>query len=124
MEKKGFQDLLQALLIVKERGERFQCAIYGDGPLGKQLEEWIEEHDMTGEVMLKGDRTQQELISVLSERHSFYPYSGSDGGRRPRWYPQCAGRGYGCGSAGDYDRGCRDSGTSGKQPEWTFIPIA
>ena len=33
VEKKGFQDLLQALLIVKERGEPFHCTFYGDGPL-------------------------------------------------------------------------------------------
>ena len=48
MEKKGFQDLLEALFIVKKRGEAFRCAIYGAGPLKKQLEEWIEKHGMTG----------------------------------------------------------------------------
>jgi glycosyltransferase involved in cell wall biosynthesis len=65
VEKKGFQDLLQALLLVKRKGEQFRCAIYGDGPLCQQMEEWIEEHGMTNEVMLKGDRTQRELISVF-----------------------------------------------------------
>src|SRR5690242_1356461 len=33
VEKKGFQDLLQSLLMVKRSGQRFCCAIYGDGPL-------------------------------------------------------------------------------------------
>src|SRR5690349_13842135 len=37
VEKKGFQDLLEALLLVKESGQRFECAIYGDGPLCQQL---------------------------------------------------------------------------------------
>jgi glycosyltransferase involved in cell wall biosynthesis len=83
VEKKGFQDLLQALLIVKKRGEGFQCAIYGDGPLGKQLEEWIEEHDLEGDVRLMGDRTQQELISVYQNATLFIltPVQTDDGDR-------------------------------------------
>ena len=83
VEKKGFQDLLQALLIVKGRGERFQCAIYGDGPLCQQLKEWIEEHGLTGEVMLKGDRTQQELISIFQRATLFIltPVQTDDGDR-------------------------------------------
>jgi glycosyltransferase involved in cell wall biosynthesis len=83
VEKKGFQDLLQALLIVKKRGEGFHCAIYGDGPLGKQLEAWIEEHGMTGEILLKGDCTQQELISIYQNATLFIltPVQTEDGDR-------------------------------------------
>jgi glycosyltransferase involved in cell wall biosynthesis len=83
VEKKGFQDLLEALFIVKKSGEEFQCAIYGDGPLAKQLEEWIEGHGMTGEVSLKGDRTQQELISVYQDAALFIltPILTEDGDR-------------------------------------------
>ena len=83
VEKKGFQDLLEALFLVKKSGEGFQCAIYGDGPLAKQLEEWIEEHGMTGEVSLKGDRTQQELISVYQNATFFIltPVQTEDGDR-------------------------------------------
>ncbi len=83
VEKKGFQDLLEALLIVKRRGERFQCAIYGDGPLCQQLREWIEEHGITGDVTLKGDRTQQELISVYQNAALFIltPAQTEDGDR-------------------------------------------
>ena len=83
VEKKGFQDLLQALLIVKERGERFQCAIYGDGPLYQELQRWIEEHGMSAEIMLKGDRTQQELISIFQSASLFAltPVQTEDGDR-------------------------------------------
>jgi glycosyltransferase involved in cell wall biosynthesis len=83
VEKKGFQDLLEALLIVKRRGEDFRCAIYGDGPLGKQLEEWIEKHGMAGEVSLKGDRTQQELIPLYQNATLFIltPVQTDDGDR-------------------------------------------
>jgi glycosyltransferase involved in cell wall biosynthesis len=83
VEKKGFQDLLQALLIVKGRGERFQCDIYGDGPLCQHLREWIEEHGMAGEVLLKGDCTQQELISIYQNATLFIltPVQTEDGDR-------------------------------------------
>jgi glycosyltransferase involved in cell wall biosynthesis len=83
VEKKGFKDLLQALLIVKEKGESFRCTIYGNGPLGEQLKKWIEEHDMSGEVMLMGDRTQKELISIFQNATLFVltPVQTEDGDR-------------------------------------------
>jgi glycosyltransferase involved in cell wall biosynthesis len=83
VEKKGFQDLLEALFIVKKRGEDFRCAIYGAGPLAKQLEEWIEKHGMTGEVRLNGDRTQQELIPLYQNATLFIltPVQTDDGDR-------------------------------------------
>jgi glycosyltransferase involved in cell wall biosynthesis len=83
VEKKGFQDLFEALLIVKKNGEDFQCAIYGAGPLEKQLGEWIEKHGMTGEISLKGDRTQQELIPVYQNATFFVltPIQTEDGDR-------------------------------------------
>ena len=83
VEKKGFQDLLQALLIVKEGGEEFYCNIYGDGPLCEQLRDWIDKHDMTDEVTLMGDCTQQELISVYQNATLFIltPAQTEDGDR-------------------------------------------
>ncbi len=83
VEKKGFQDLLQALLLVKRKGEHFRCMIYGDGPLSQQLQEWIKEHEMAGEVRLHGDRTQQELISEFQNATLFLltPFQTEDGDR-------------------------------------------
>jgi len=83
VEKKGFQDLLEALLLVKNRGQRFECVIYGDGPLCQQLQEWIEAHGMADEILLKGDRTQQELISVYQNATLFIliPVQTEDGDR-------------------------------------------
>jgi glycosyltransferase involved in cell wall biosynthesis len=83
VEKKGFQDLLQALLLIKQQGVVFECAIYGDGPLHGQLQGWIEEHGMTGEVTLRGNRTQQELISVYQSAALFIltPIQTEDGDR-------------------------------------------
>jgi glycosyltransferase involved in cell wall biosynthesis len=83
VEKKGFQDLLQALLIIKESGQRFRCTIYGDGPLSQTLQKWLEEHGMTGEVKLMGDATQQELISIYQSATLFAltPMQTDDGDR-------------------------------------------
>jgi glycosyltransferase involved in cell wall biosynthesis len=83
VEKKGFQDLLQALLLVKTRGENFHCSIYGDGPLWEQLKGWIEEHGMTGQIRLMGDCTQQELISIYQNATLFIltPVQTEDGDR-------------------------------------------
>jgi glycosyltransferase involved in cell wall biosynthesis len=83
VEKKGFQDLLHALLLVKQRGEHFRCDIYGEGPLCHLLQQWIEEHTMTDEIRLMGDRTQQELISVFQNATLFVltPIQTEDGDR-------------------------------------------
>jgi glycosyltransferase involved in cell wall biosynthesis len=83
VEKKGFQDLLQALLIVKESGQRFRCTIYGDGPLSQTLQQWLEEHGMAGDVRLMGDSTQQELISIYQKATLFAltPIQTEDGDR-------------------------------------------
>jgi len=83
VEKKGFQDLLQALLIVKANGIRFRCMIYGDGPLCKPLQRWIEEHGLADEIMLNGDRTQRELIPAFQSASLFVltPVQTEDGDR-------------------------------------------
>lgn len=83
VEKKGFQDLLQALLIVKESGQQFRCTIYGDGPLHQMLERWVEEHGMASDVRLMGDSTQQELISIYQKATVFAltPVQTEDGDR-------------------------------------------
>jgi glycosyltransferase involved in cell wall biosynthesis len=83
VEKKGFQDLLQALWMVKRSGQRFRCAIYGAGPLHPRLKGWIEDHEMAREVMLMGDITQQELIHVYQNASLFIltPVQTEDGDR-------------------------------------------
>ena len=83
VEKKGFYDLLQALLLVKTKGKRFCCQIYGDGPLSQPLRDWIEEHGLSGEVRLMGDRVQQELIPVFLSAALFVltPFQTADGDR-------------------------------------------
>jgi glycosyltransferase involved in cell wall biosynthesis len=83
VEKKGFQDLLQALLLVKQQGLEFECAIYGEGPLAPQLQQWIDEHDMAGQIRLPGGRTQHELIRLYHDAALFAltPVQTEDGDR-------------------------------------------
>jgi len=83
VEKKGFQDLLQALSMVKRSGQRFRCAIYGDGPLHQRLKAWIQENNLASEIFLMGDITQQELISVYQNASLFVltPMQTEDGDR-------------------------------------------
>ena len=83
VEKKGFQDLFQALLMVKERGQRFRCTIYGDGPLSQQLKVWIDQHDMADDILLMGDRSQHELIPIFQSATFFAltPVQTDDGDR-------------------------------------------
>ena len=83
VEKKGFQDLFQALLMVKERGQRFRCTIYGDGPLSQQLNAWIDEHGMADDILLMGDRSQHELIPIFQSATFFAltPVQTEDGDR-------------------------------------------
>ena len=83
VEKKGFQDLLEALFLVKRRGQHFQCAIYGDGLLRQQLQEWIDDHGMNDEILLCGDRTQQDLITIFQSVTLFIltPIQTEDGDR-------------------------------------------
>ena len=83
VDKKGFQDLLEALLLVKNSGQRFMCTIYGDGPLCQELQTWIDLHGLTEDVVLNGDRTQQELISVFQSATLFAltPVQTEDGDR-------------------------------------------
>ena len=83
VEKKGFQDLLQALLLVKQKGVAFECAIYGEGPLEAQLQRWIDEHGMSGEIRLHGGRTQHELLRLYHDASLFVltPVQMDDGDR-------------------------------------------
>ena len=83
VEKKGFLDLLQALLMVKKSGQHFRCVIYGDGPLSQTLQGWLEEHDMADDVRLMGDSTQKELISIYQKATLFAltPMQTEDGDR-------------------------------------------
>ena len=61
-EKKGFRYLLEACLLLKKRGYRFQCDIVGYGPQQKIMESFIQELDLNEIVYLPGKLTHDELM--------------------------------------------------------------
>jgi len=83
VEKKGFPDLLRACQRLKQAGHRFHCAIYGDGPLQKELDDLIHQLDLHQEVRLAGACTQQELRQALTQADIFAltPFVTEDGDR-------------------------------------------
>ncbi len=83
VEKKGFPDLLRACALLKERGYRFRCAIYGDGPLQGELEALIAKHGLGDMVALPGAVAQHELLPVLQSASIFAltPFVTEDGDR-------------------------------------------
>ncbi|MFL5802860.1 MAG: glycosyltransferase, partial [Roseiflexaceae bacterium] len=83
VEKKGFPDLLRACALLKERGYRFRCAIYGEGPLRGELAALIAQHGLGDMVALPGAVAQHELIPVLQQAGIFAltPFVTEDGDR-------------------------------------------
>jgi glycosyltransferase involved in cell wall biosynthesis len=83
VEKKGFPDLLLALGLLKQRGHRFRCAMYGDGPLQAELAAMIERLDLHDEVLLPGAVAQRDLIPVFQRADIFAlaPFVTEDGDR-------------------------------------------
>jgi glycosyltransferase involved in cell wall biosynthesis len=81
--KKGFPDLLRACALLKQSGQRFRCAIYGDGPLRAELTELIDELGLAGDVALPGECSQRELIPIFQQADIFAltPFVTEDGDR-------------------------------------------
>jgi glycosyltransferase involved in cell wall biosynthesis len=83
IEKKGYLDLFQALRKAKDFGAAFRCEVYGDGPLEPALLDWIRENEMSAEICLAGNRTQEELIPIYRRAVFFAltPFIAGDGDR-------------------------------------------
>ena len=58
---KGIDVLIDALALLAKTGQRFQCAIVGDGPLKSDLQGRIDLLDLTQKVRLVGPRPLDEL---------------------------------------------------------------
>ncbi len=68
---KGFEYLLQACLDLQHRGVAFRCRIVGGGPLGRALQQTIEENGLGEQVALLGPRTQDEIATILPTAHCY-----------------------------------------------------
>jgi len=72
VEKKGFDDLLRALAIVKEKAQRkFKCYIIGDGPLRNKLFKMTKELGLQDEVEYKGYMKIEDIIKFFKNMHLF-----------------------------------------------------
>jgi colanic acid/amylovoran biosynthesis glycosyltransferase len=69
--KKGFANLIRACALLVERGRSFQCEIFGDGPLEKELRAQIEELVLQEFVQLLGPKPQHELRARLANARVF-----------------------------------------------------
>jgi colanic acid/amylovoran/stewartan biosynthesis glycosyltransferase WcaL/AmsK/CpsK len=70
VEKKGFDDLLRALAVVKERAPRpVTCSIVGGGELEPELRALHGELELDGVARFEGYLPVEKLISHLDDKH-------------------------------------------------------
>ncbi len=65
VEKKGFHILVEALLILSERGLNPRCRIVGQGEEGAHLAAQIEGAGLGGTVTLEGPRPQSAVVAAM-----------------------------------------------------------
>ncbi|MEM0898127.1 MAG: glycosyltransferase, partial [Verrucomicrobiota bacterium] len=65
IEKKGFDDLITACGLLRDREFRFQCDIVGAGPLREDLAAAIVRLGLEDSVHLSGARNQEEIRTLL-----------------------------------------------------------
>ena len=71
VEKKGFDDLLQALALLATGGVAFACRIYGDGPLLEPLTRLRDELGLAPCVEFMGARDSDEVVAALAHTDVF-----------------------------------------------------
>ena len=72
IEKKGFDDLIRACALLRDRGIRgFRCVIAGDGPLEDELRALIDELDVRALVELAGPKSQDDIVEYLEKTAVF-----------------------------------------------------
>jgi glycosyltransferase involved in cell wall biosynthesis len=71
VEKKGFDDLLEACAVVAGSGRKFRCEIHGEGPDRGQLESLRDRLGLRGTVEFFGARTQAELVPLFQRADVF-----------------------------------------------------
>ena len=64
VEKKGFETLIRACALLRDRGVKLRCTIYGDGPQRGALDELVRALDLREQVSFPGAILQDELIEV------------------------------------------------------------
>src|SRR4029078_10987105 len=71
VEKKGFDTLIDACALLRDRGLAFTCEIVGGGPLQDALARQIAEKHLDEGVKLLGPRSQSEVRRLLASASVF-----------------------------------------------------
>jgi glycosyltransferase involved in cell wall biosynthesis len=71
ISKKGFDVLIDACALLRERGQGFRCEIIGEGPLFEELQVRIHRQDLREDVHLVGPQTQSEIATRLRKATVF-----------------------------------------------------
>ena len=72
IQKKGFDDLISACALLRDRGARFHCDIVGEGPLEGELRAQIAQLGLENEVTLAGARSMAEIVRMLAEETQIF----------------------------------------------------
>jgi glycosyltransferase involved in cell wall biosynthesis len=84
IEKKGYDDLIAACAILRDRGIEFRCRIVGEGPLEEALKLQISRLDLGSRVELTGPLPMTAIIRLLAEETQVFALAcktESDGGK-------------------------------------------
>jgi len=71
IDKKGFEDLIDACAILKQRGRAFRCAIVGSGPLEEALKARIARLGLDGVVEMLGSLPQEDVVRQMRSAAAF-----------------------------------------------------
>ena len=67
ISKKGFDVVIDACALLRQRGYGFRCEIIGEGPLVGELQARIDRQELRELVQLAGPQTQSEIAACLSK---------------------------------------------------------
>lgn len=84
IEKKGYDDLIRACALLRDRGTAFLCRIVGEGPLEAELKTHISHHNLQDQVRLTGPLPMSEIMRMLAEETQVFALAcktESDGGK-------------------------------------------
>jgi colanic acid/amylovoran biosynthesis glycosyltransferase len=72
IEKKGYDDLITACGVMRDRGLTFKCRIVGEGPLEETLRTQIATLNLSSHVELTGPKPMTEIIRLLAEETQIF----------------------------------------------------
>lgn len=72
IEKKGYDDLIAACALLRDKGLKFHCRIVGEGPLEEALRSQISQLKLEDHVQLTGPLPMDEIIRLLAEETQIF----------------------------------------------------